>query len=70
MKTIPLPQKEQRSMLSTAIDSSLLRLVKEQAQASGLTLRQVVEYGLRVFLEAQSRSDSNELASLKKHSKD
>lgn len=50
---IPLPKsKKEKSPLMVEIDEVLLKLVKKEVKQKGLTLRQVVEYGLKIFLES------------------
>jgi hypothetical protein len=52
-KLLPTKRAEKQSM-SVHVDSELLEQVRTEAKIRGITLRSIVEYGLRQFLEASA----------------
>lgn len=52
-KKIKLPTRkiDDKTMLSVEIDSALLKKVKNKTKKLGVTLRDTVEYGFKVFLQ-------------------
>ena len=60
MNTLKLPEKERVAMLSTFVSEQLLRQVKAR-KPKGVSLRAVVEYGLRAYLLELSQNQEKQL---------
>lgn len=56
MKTkIELPQHKPKKMISAEIEIELLKAVKIELKRRKISLREAVEYGLRVFIDSVSK---------------
>jgi hypothetical protein len=55
-----LPRKEETAMLSTRVSSDLLAEIKAR-KPRGVSLRDVLEFGLRAYLEALAADSEKQL---------